>query len=268
MKSGLKTKFFNDGIGDYPIYDLHGHMGSFSGIYFPLADTESMVTTLKKKGINLLVFCHHHALFSPDIGNSANIEAVRKYPEWLRAYCAINPNYPEIIAEDLKSFDEYADVYVGFKFLADYHGLPISHKNYQPAWEMADDKELLVLLHTWGGSSNDGPEQVRKVAKKYNNAKILLGHCCHGEWDKALEIAKDFPNIYLELCAVIDERGIVEKFVESIGSERIIFGTDFPWFSHNYYIGAILGADITDEDRHNIFYNNAKKLLEGVSVEV
>ena len=45
------------------------------------------------------------------------------------------------------------------------------------------------------------------------------------------------------------------------GSEKIVFGTDLPWFSTFYYVGAILEADITDEDRRNIFYRNGRRLL-------
>ncbi len=46
------------------------------------------------------------------------------------------------------------------------------------------------------------------------------------------------------------------------GSTRIVFGADAPWFNHHYYIGSLLGADITDEDRRNICYRNAERLLK------
>jgi predicted TIM-barrel fold metal-dependent hydrolase len=75
-------------------------------------------------------------------------------------------------------------------------------------------------------------------------------------------LVNDFPNLYFELCAVLDERGILEKFVKEAGSQRIVFGTDLPWFNHHYYVGSVLGADITDDDRHNILHRNAENLLE------
>ncbi len=260
--SPLKEQFFTKGkVKDCPVYDLHGHMGPFGGAHFPNSDLESMIKTMDRVGVKMLVFSHHASLASPDIGNSVNIDAVRKYPDKLRAYCVINPNYPDIIKKDLEVFEQHKDVFVGFKFHADAHEYPIIGKNYHSAWEIAENKKLMVLLHTWGNSIYNGPDQIREVAKKYTKAKILLGHSCHGEWDKAITLAKDFPNIYLELCAVMDNRGVLDKFVEKLGSERIIFGTDFPWFSHYYYIGAVLGAEITDEDCRNIFYRNAEKLI-------
>ncbi len=145
--------------------------------------------------------------------------------------------------------------------LADYHGYPLTDDRYRPAWEKADADRLLVLIHTWGGSGLDGSAVVRRVAEKHPRARILLGHSCHGEWDQAIQLIKDFPNLYLELTAVLDERGILERFVAEAGSERVIYGTDFPWFNHHYYIGAVLGADMTDKDRHNILHRNAERLL-------
>ena len=262
MQSQLKQAFYETGrLPDCPIYDLHGHMGRFYGIHFPRCDTDGMVRVMQHAGVKMLVFCHHTTLFSPDFGNAENIKAVRQYPGCLRAYCGINPNYPDVAARDVDTYDEHRDVFVGFKLLADYHGYPLTDERYRAAWEKADRDGLLVLIHTWGGSALDGPGPVRAIAERYPNARILMGHSCHGEWDKAIQLANDFPNLYLELTAVLDERGILERFVAEAGSQRVIYGTDFPWFNHHYYIGAVLGAHMTDDDRHNILHRNAERLL-------
>ena len=263
----LKDEFFTKGkVEDCPIYDLHGHMGPVYGIHLPLADTARMVKTMDRVGVKMLVFCHHGALFTPNIGNLANIEAVRMFPDKLRAYCGLNGNYPEICRKDIETFDDYRDVYLGFKILADYHLISITDSIYQPAWELANERQLMMLLHTWGGSPFDGAEQVREVAEKYPNAAIILGHSLHGDWDGAISIANEFPNTYLELTAVLDDRGILERFLDKVSSEKIVFGTDFPWFDHHYYIGAVLGTGATDEDCRNIFYRNAERVISKVAL--
>ena len=58
-----------------------------------------------------------------------------------------------------------------------------------------------------------------------------------------------------------DDRGVIEKFVREAGSDRMLFGTDLPWFDPHQAVGALLSADIDDEDRHNICHRNAEKLL-------
>jgi hypothetical protein len=260
--SRLAQTFWENGRSvDCPIYDMHGHMGPFSSIYFPRGEPEDMLRTMDACGVRMLVFSHHLALFAPQPGNQVSIDAVRRFPDRFRAYCVINPNYPEIVEQEMAAFEAHADVYVGFKFLADYHRIAITDAGYQPAWEYANAHDLMILMHTWGGSSYDGPQAVRAVAERYPRVKILMGHSCHGEWDAAVRLANDFPNVFLELTAVFDDRGAIEKFVNEAGSERMLFGTDLPWFDPHHALGVLLSADISDEDRHNICHRNAEKLL-------
>lgn len=263
--SPLAREFWEFGkSASCPIYDMHGHMGPFHSIYFPRPEPPDMIRTMDACGVRMLVFSHHLALLAPDVGNAASVAAVRRFPDRLRAYCAMNPNYPEQIAADLASFDAHRDIYVGLKFLSDYHKVALTDPRCQPAWEFADARGLLVLAHTWRDSSFDGPPVVRKIAALYPRVKFLLGHSLHDDWDAAVALAKDFPNVYLELTAVFDDRGPLEKFCGEVGSHRLLFGTDLPWFDPHQAIGALLSAEITDEDRHNICHRNAEKLLGSV----
>lgn len=260
--ASLRERFFREGrLEDCPVFDLHGHMGPLQGARLPRCTPDAMVAAMARAGVRLAVFCHHDTLMAPDVGNAANLEVVRRFPKHFRAYCGINPNYPDEVCRDVASFDQYRDVYVGFKLLADYHRIPVNDPRNAPAWEKADAEALPVLLHTWGGSTFDGPDQVRACAVKYPNARILMGHSCHGSWAQAAALAREFPNVYCELTAVLDDRGAVEILVREAGSLKIVFGTDTPWFNHHNYIGALLGAEISDEDRRNILYRNARRLL-------
>jgi predicted TIM-barrel fold metal-dependent hydrolase len=260
--SELAREFWQVGKSEAcPIYDMHGHMGDWPAIYFPRGDTDDMIRTMDECGVRMLLFSHHLGFFAPNLGNAPAIEAVRRYPDRLRAYCIINPNYPERAEADLASFEAHADVYVGFKFLASYHRVSLADERYQPAWEYANERELLVLIHTWGKDPFCGPAVVRPLAERYPRVKLFLAHSCHGEWDEAVALAQDFPNVYLELTAVFDDRGMLEKFVAEAGSDRMLFGTDLPWFDPHQAVGALLSAHITDQDRHNICHRNAERLL-------
>lgn len=261
--SPLAQAFWNDGRADNcPIYDMHGHMGIWHSIYFPRPDAPEMIRTMDSAGVRMLLFAHHGGLFGQDIGHEPAIEAVHRFPDRLRAYLPVNGNYPEQIESDLELLDEHPDVFVGIKFLCDYHLVPMTDPRHAAAWELADQRKLLVLAHTWGGSEYDGPTVVRQILNKYTNLNLLMGHSCHGDWDKAVQLTREFPNVYLELTAVLDDRGIVEKFVEEAGADRMLFGTDLPWFDPHHGIGALLSADITDEDRHDILHRNAEHLLD------
>ena len=221
-----------------------------------------MVRSMERANVRLLCFAAHAALFAPDIGNAASIEAVHQFPDRLRAYLAINPHYPEQIRRDLAMFERHPDVFIGIKILADYHRVPMTAEAYEPALRFANERKLLVLVHTWGGSAYDGADEVSRVAERYPDIALIMGHSLHGAWDDAIRIANRFPHVYLDLTALLDDdRGIVEKFAGAGLSERMLFGTDMPWFSPVAALGCLLSADITDADRHNILHRNAEQLL-------
>ena len=264
-----KRELWEKGRSDaWPVIDMHGHMGPWPGIWFPRASAESMVHTMDQAGVRMLCFCHHAALLSPDIGNAANVEAVRKFPDRLRAYFGINPHYPEMIARDLAGWDDHRDVYVGIKLLSGYHGVAMDAPAYEAAWRFADEHKLLALCHTWGNTQFNSRSHVSHVAQRYPNVRILMGHSLYGCWDDAIAVGREFPHVYLELTSVLRNRGVLESFVEAGLSGQILFGTDLPWFDPHADIGAVLGADITDGDRHNILHRNAERLLASVGVEL
>lgn len=262
-KSELGMKFREFGkVPDCPVYDMHAHMGAWNGIYFPYPEPEEMIRRMDRSGVEMLAFAHHADLSSPDFLNQKSINAVNKFPERMKAYYVINPNYSETIMRDFEIFEQNKDIFLGLKFHSS-HGFAYTDARYQKALEFADDMQLPLLLHTWGGDKYCGEKIIQELVLRYKRAKIIMGHSCHGKWDGAAQLAKDNPNVYLELCAVLEDRSdVLEKFVCVAGSEKILFGTDFPWFNHHFYIGGVIAADITDEDRRNIFYRNAKRLLE------
>ncbi len=264
MSNKLAHAFWeNEFVPECPVYDMHGHMGENNAITFPIASTEDMVVHLRRIHAKL-VFCHHWALFTPEFTNGECYEIVKRYPDVFRIYIAVNPHYSEIMRHDLAMYDSWKPLAVGFKILADYHQVKVSDPRYAPVLERADDEKALVLFHTWGGSSFDGPDELRKVVKKYRNIRYILGHAFCGMWEDAVQLVREYPdNVYLELTSLPGRAGVIETLVRGAGSERILFGTDLPWFDEYQAVGGIVGAKISEDDMHNILHRNAQQLLPG-----
>ena len=101
-----------------------------------------------------------------------------------------------------------------------------------------------------------------EIAQKYPNVKFFMGHCIFGEWDYARRVVTETNNnVWLELTAVPGERGRIEMLVDAVGSERILYGTDLPWFDEFQAIGGVLSAKISEDDMRNILYRNADNIL-------
>ena len=260
-ESKLAEEFWQKGRAeDCPIFDFHGHMGDDGGLFIPKKSAEDMLDTMDSCNTIMTMFCGHESLFIPTIGVEKDIAVVRKYPHRFKAYHAVVSQYlkPD---EDIGRVRDNPDIFVGFKFLCDYYGYPLSHPIHRPYFEYANKNKLLVLSHTWN-SVNNGGDEIEKVLKDFPDLILIAGHSIHGDWRRAVDLVKKYPNIYLELTAVLDDRGPLELFVKETGSERILFGTDLPWFSTHHGIGAVLSAKIDDEDRRNIFYRNGIRLLK------
>lgn len=243
-----------------PVIDMHAHLGPYQGIYFPNPSPEDMIRTMDRCGVRMAVSSSHASLIDTN-ENYEMAKVVKKYPSRFKAYWVINPNYPKRMQRDIANFSDM-EGFVGFKFLSDYHKHPITSPRFEPALKYADEHRLLLLMHTWGESRYDSPALVEKLAAKYRNVVFLMGHSGYGEWEKSIRIGRDYPNVYLELTAAYAVNGVIEWMVEEATSEKILFGTDLPWFDPHYGIGCILYSRITDEDRHNILHRNAERLLK------
>ncbi|HZW31413.1 MAG TPA: amidohydrolase family protein [Isosphaeraceae bacterium] len=266
-----------------PIIDMHGHLGPFYGCYLPSSPLERMRHRLRRCGVRRII-CSHHSALACDAqrGNALMQEVVHDYPDEFLGYWVVNPNDPDTTARDLRGFEQRTG-FVGLKFWPDYHLVPVNSPKYAPALEFADALGLLVLVHTFGESPFDAPALLAEVGERYPRARFLMGHSGYGEWELSVAIARDLPNVYLDLTSVFQAldfaqmpggslmprapalsphvNGLVEYMVETAGSHKVVFGSDLPWYSQHYHAGAVLFAHITDEARHDILHRNAERLL-------
>jgi predicted TIM-barrel fold metal-dependent hydrolase len=193
-------------------------------------------------------------------GNAEMAQVIREHPDRFYGYRVVNPNYPKEVEAEVARFGDDGG-FVGFKFHPDGHSYPITGQHYKPALEYAEEHRLIVLSHTWGESSYDSPAMLAEVAAAYPSVTFLMGHSGYGQWDAALAAAREHANVYLELTAAYEVGGLIERMVEEVGSEKVVFGTDLPWFDPHFAIGAVCFSHIAEEDRRNILRGNAERLL-------
>jgi len=260
--SELAYEFMKNRRMPLPIIDAHAHMGANYGTYMSVASADEMVALMDDENIEAVFCSPHSALFDPGMMNREIEEAMAKYPGRFYGYYAFNPNYSEEFAAGL---DRVLTIngYIGLKFLPTYHRYPLSGDNYRPALEFADKHRLTVLIHTWGNNDpHNAPRHIDRIAGEYKNVRFIMGHSAPGELDKAIEVAKKHENVYLDLCDIHRHSGIVDKMVNNIGADRVLFGTDIPWYDPGYGIGSVLFSRVSDEDKYKILYKNARKIAD------
>lgn len=249
-------------IEDCPIIDMHVHWNKFYGAALPATSLESAKKLFKASNVKKIVISSHDALYSPQLGNQASLDVAKKLPDLVKVLYLVNPNYPDIIQKDLKDWDKHGDTVVGFKALADYHMVALDSGKYDVAFEYANEKGCYFLFHTWQ-SNLDGYKQIKYVLDKYPNIKVSCGHSLHGDWEISREYALDYENYFFDIVALPDEREVIEKyFSEPKVVDKMFFGTDFPWFSYNYYIGGMLDTGLDETNLRKVFYGNAMRIFD------
>ena len=91
-----------------------------------------------------------------------------------------------------------------------------------------------------------------------------MGHSAPGEAEAAIRLAKDYENAYLDLCDIHRNNGIIERMVSAVGSEKVFYGTDMPWYDPAYAVGSVVFSHIAEQDMENILYRNAKNMINQV----
>ena len=243
-----------------PVIDMHGHYGPFRGIYFPDPSAQGMLRAMDRAGVTCIVCSSHAALVDPERGNREMAQAIRDHPGRFLGYRAINPNYPDQVQAEIERFP-HDPGFVGFKFHPSGNFYPLTGDGYLPALEYAHQHRLIVLSHSWGLSDYDNPRMFGDIAPKYPDATFIMGHSGYGEWDAAFGVARDHANVYLDLTAAYRIAGIIQRMCNAVGSDKILFGTDLPWFDPHYCIGCVCFSHITDDDRRNLLHRNAHRLL-------
>lgn len=261
--STLWKKFVEAGrLEDVYVIDTHTHMDDIYDASTPIHSIDDCVRLMDRENIRSIWCSPHPDLFSVSTVNGRIERYMQKYPDRVKGYFGYNPNYHEDYVANMDKVLKI-DTYIGFKFLPVYHNVSLSDERYLPALEIADTHNLVVLSHTWG-YTDCAPKQVEGILKKYKNLQFILGHSAPNELDEAIALVKKYDNAYLDLCDIHRHSGIVDKMVDCVGSEKVLFGTDLPWYDPNYCIGSILCAKINDDQKEDIFHKNAERILKQI----
>ncbi len=123
----------------------------------------------------------------------------------------------------------------------------------------AQKHKMIVNLHS---SSND--DEMDELVKKHKDVTFVMAH--PGEYDQLMrhiDRMKKNENCFLDLSGTgIFRHGAVRRLIDSVGCDRILFGSDFPTCNPGMFVGAILFDELLlDAEKEKIFSLNAKRLL-------
>jgi predicted TIM-barrel fold metal-dependent hydrolase len=199
-------------------------------------------------------------------GNKELAEAIEPYDRLL-GYVYVNGNYIEESIEEVKKHLS-SPKFVGVKYHPELSFVPPNAPQCEPLWDLIEQEyNKPVLVHTWSMAEHNNdipsalPEYVAEVARSHPGLKVIMGHMGGPGWRHCLEIAKDIPNVWVDFCSSYADSDKIAYAVNKLGSHRVMFGSGMTENNLWMQIGAILEAQLSEQDRRQVMYGNACRLF-------
>lgn len=143
------------------------------------------------------------------------------------------------------------------------------HPDYLPLYEEAQDLGLVIFFH--GGRAGIEPDSRMRYAmprhyeavlQQFPRLQVILGHAGARDNEAMLALALRHTNAWLG----IHGQGItrLDAMIEQTGGERLLFGTDWPFYHIGMSLAKVLICTDTpqrDGVRRMILRENARKLF-------
>ena len=170
---------------------------------------------------------------------------------------------PQYIEESLREI-EYCHNQLGFVWVGELCNYMVPYlysiREFEMLVEQCVKLNMVLALHTEQG-------EMEYIAQKFPRATIAFAHFGddHEYEDifKRIDIVAQNPNFYLDTSGYGHDRvGVLEYAVKTIGSDRILFGSDFSINDPGTVIARIRNSFLTREQKQKIFSDNLKDLLK------
>ena len=123
-----------------------------------------------------------------------------------------------------------------------------------------ETKVVPVWIHTFNPVTQKGLEIIEKLVNEYPEVPIILGHMGGSNWIKAIEMAKQYPDVYLDTSATFSTLAL--KLAINEVSNKCLFSSDAPYGEPLLSRQTIEYLSPTEGIASRILGGNILKLLE------
>lgn len=99
-----------------------------------------------------------------------------------------------------------------------------------------------------------------RAVRENPDTTFVLGHAGARQPEQALELAQQYDNVWLEISCL--GLGAVRRIVREAPSDRIMFGSDWPFYHQAIpLVKALMATEECPEIRPRLFFENAARLF-------
>jgi hypothetical protein len=241
-----------------------------------MAGIEDLVAAMDEDGVDRAVVFGFpwRRLETARMNNDYILEAVTRHPKRLAGLCCLDPAAEGAAVEVARCLEAGL---AGIGELAFYTGgieaADLDHLDEPMA--LCRERGRLALIHTnepvghvYPGKTPNTLRQIYDLMGRFPGNKIVLAHWGGGIFFYSLlkrEVGQRLANVWFDTAAspyLYDAR-IWTAARDTVGVDKILFGTDFPLLRAPRYIKEIESSGLSADQRARVLGANAAELLAG-----
>lgn len=205
------------------------------------------------------------------------VRAIEKIPS-LGVVAGIS--YSRYKQRDLRELADFLEdgLVKGLKLYPGYEPFYPHDPRLRLVYDLAEEFSVPVMIHSGDTFSPNGkvkyshPLQVDEVAVDHRNVNFVICHLGNPWLVDCMEVVYKNANVYADFSGLVlgdfteafedyMEKQIAEVLLYAGEPNFLLYGTDWPICSMKSYLDFVRQLKLTDEDRHKIMYENARKLF-------
>lgn len=214
-----------------------------------------------------IIFPLSTILIDLETANRYVVSISRKYPGKFIPFTVIDEKPHHWATQGVQGFKEHT---YGQRIQKDAAGNDIFSRKFKETYKYMETNRFPLLLHA---GVNRVERLKEDIFKDTPNLIVILAHLGadfpqsnnHNPYPEqvrsTLEELKDIPNLFYDIAAVINPE-ILSDALRIVGSEKLIFGSDFPYEPPLQTLNRLRALPgITARDMENILYNTITGIL-------
>ena len=194
--------------------------------------------------------------------NSFILDAQAQAPDRIVPFAAIHPELDDLPSVVDRMVDQG---FKGIKIHPDMQKFAVDDMSVRPMMEAIAGK-LPLLIHCGDYRYDyDGPQRILNLHEQVPGLQVICAHFGGwGEWDRAAKILPGHDGLIVDTSSSLYRWSAEEatKMIHAIGTKNVLYGTDYPMWNPREEIERFMQLGLTDEEREDILWNNAVRLLK------
>lgn len=248
------------------VIDCHAHLGKLfrksarNDTWDTFQHAEQLMNLNDEYDIDAAVASSYKSIqYNFHEGNKELGQIIQEADGKLIGYATVHPGLEEEAIEGLyTAINEYG--LQGLKIHPERQWVNLDYSYMNPIMEITAELGVPTLIHTHHSSGLCSIEQVVDLASRHPEAIIIMAHMGLDPL-LAAELSRDYENVILESSGVLPRIEEIEKAIEIVGSERVVYGSDFPGHHPELEIRKMELLNISSREKENILGKNAERIF-------